>query len=89
MTADSDNPEIAQLQREVRHQGELIDALLRKVGIGQLEAAGSPDSPPEDVVDALRAGSKIEAIRLWRARTGSGLAEAKDAVEVVARSIGA
>jgi hypothetical protein len=41
----------------------------------------SPDSLPAEVVDALRRGNKIEAIKLLRNATGLGLKEAKDAVE--------
>lgn len=36
---------------------------------------------PPDVLAALRAGHKIDAIRLMREATGLGLKEAKDAVE--------
>lgn len=91
MAAESDNPEIAELQREVRRQGQLIDALARKLGIGQLEGAAllADDAALTDVVDAIRAGNKIEAIKRWRAHTNSGLREAKDAVESLARSLGA
>ncbi len=90
MATDSDNPEIAELQRQVRRQGELIDALYRKVGIGQLDAEGIPvdGAAPADVIDAIRSGSTIEAIKRWRAHTGVGLKEAKDAVEALARTLG-
>jgi ribosomal protein L7/L12 len=40
-----------------------------------------PTPVPEDVRAALAAGKKIDAIRLLRARTGLGLAQAKAAVE--------
>ena len=43
-----------------------------------------PDSTgplPPDVVDALRRGNKIEAIKRLRTATGLGLAEAKDRIE--------
>ncbi|KQU73634.1 MULTISPECIES: ribosomal protein L7/L12 [unclassified Rhizobacter] len=43
----------------------------------------SPDSLSVEVVDALRRGNKIEAIKLLRDATGLGLSEAKDAVERV------
>ncbi len=33
--------------------------------------------------EALRAGNKIEAIRLYRAATGFGLEEAKDAIDII------
>ncbi|MFO0892562.1 MAG: ribosomal protein L7/L12 [Isosphaeraceae bacterium] len=44
--------------------------------------AAAQDRPLQDELAALlRAGRKIEAIKLYRARTGAGLKEAKDAVE--------
>jgi hypothetical protein len=36
---------------------------------------------PDKVVDALRRGNKVEAIKLLREQTGVGLKEAKDAVD--------
>ena len=36
---------------------------------------------PDKVVEALKRGNKIEAIKLLRAQTGVGLKEAKDAVD--------
>ena len=45
----------------------------------------SPHSLPPDVVDALRQGNKIEAIKRLRAAIGVGLAEAKAAVDAAER----
>ena len=89
MPTDSDNPEIAELQRQVRRQGELIDLLYRRFGIGQLDATGMPstDGAYPDVVEAIRAGNVIEGIKLYRAHTKVGLKEAKDAVEAMARGL--
>ena len=36
---------------------------------------------PENVVEALKRGDKVEAIKLLRQQTGAGLKEAKDAVD--------
>lgn len=80
----SDQENIAELQRQVRHQGELIDALYRRLGIADLDDA---THPPTDVIEALNAGNTIEAIKRYRARTGVGLKEAKDAVEAITRSL--
>ncbi len=46
----------------------------------QAQAIGSAE---EDVLGALRAGRKIEAIKIYREKTGVGLAEAKKAVEAM------
>lgn len=39
----------------------------------------------EDVCELLRAGKKIEAVKRFREATGTGLKEAKEAVEAVGR----
>ena len=39
----------------------------------------------DDILSLMRQGQKIEAIKLYRARTGAGLAEAKAAVEAMER----
>jgi ribosomal protein L7/L12 len=45
------------------------------------------ESPLQDLLDSIRghiaAGRKIEAIKLYREATGAGLAEAKEAVELI------
>ena len=43
---------------------------------------------PDNVVDALRRGNKIEAIKLLREQTGAGLKEAKDAVDAAVDTLG-
>ena len=85
----SDTERIDELERQVRRQGELIDVLYKRFGIGQLDAAGMPsaDGGYPDVVEAIRAGNLIEAIKRYRAHTNVGLKEAKDAVETLARGL--
>ena len=45
------------------------------------------ESPLQDLLDGIRAhiaaGRKIEAIKLYRETTGAGLAEAKEAIELI------
>jgi len=66
-----------------RLEGKL-DALLKHQGIRFDPYSEVP--PP--VLDALRRGKKIEAIKEYRAATGVGLAEAKEFVEEVQRRAG-
>jgi ribosomal protein L7/L12 len=54
-----------------------VDLLLRNANIKYDPAA----NVATDVIEALRRGAKIEAIKLYRERTGVGLKEAKDFVE--------
>jgi hypothetical protein len=49
---------------------------------------GRIDALPPEVVEAWRAGRKIEAIRILREKTGAGLAEAKAAVDALDRAGG-
>jgi ribosomal protein L7/L12 len=65
-------PQLIRLERKV-------DALMDALDIA-VPAASDGGLPPE-VRHALASGRKIEAIRLYRERTGVGLAEAKNAVE--------
>ena len=56
-----------------------VDLLLKQAGLEE------PPLPRQDEVVALvRAGKKIEAIKVYREATGVGLAEAKRAVEQLA-----
>jgi len=50
-----------------------------------LDGSAAPDGPE---VALLRAGHKIEAIKLLRQRTGVGLKEAKEAADALERQLG-
>jgi large subunit ribosomal protein L7/L12 len=52
---------------------------------GPLSSELAPASSEEEVLALLKQGQKINAIKLYRQRTGAGLKEAKDAVEELAR----
>jgi ribosomal protein L7/L12 len=45
-------------------------------------------SPMPEVIEQLDQGNKIKAIKLYREQTGAGLAEAKSAVELMAKERG-
>lgn len=75
------------LERRVADVSQLnakLDLLLKQSG---LEFDPFENVSP-DVVAALRSGNKIEAIKLHRAATGVGLAEAKEFVEAIERQAG-
>jgi ribosomal protein L7/L12 len=67
-----------------------------KTAVEFMESVGSiperlqPDSPEltQQIVDLLGRGEKIQAIKLHREQTGSGLKEAKEAVEHIAEQHG-
>lgn len=86
MTSDAE--EIAALKTEVARLGRLVEALyIRLDGIAP-DGTVDPGDPPADVVDALRAGNEIQAIKLWREKTGLGLAESKNQVEQIQARLG-
>jgi ribosomal protein L7/L12 len=49
---------------------------------------GTPDPAMAAVLDWLRKGNQIEAIKAYRVATNAGLAEAKDAVEKLGQANG-
>jgi ribosomal protein L7/L12 len=85
----TDAEEIAQLKAEVGRLTDLVNGLYKHLGIGQAQAqALMSNEPPAEMIDAIRNGQKIVAIKLQRERTGEGLAEAKLYVEELARQYG-
>jgi ribosomal protein L7/L12 len=52
-----------------------IDLILNHLGVDPNQGAN------EKVMELLKAGQKIQAIKLYREQTGAGLKEAKDYVE--------
>lgn len=83
----STDEELAELKRQVARQGELIDRLYRHLSLDDLAVDGSAPAVSQEITDAIRSGQMIVAIKLWRERTGVGLAEAKAAVEAYARTL--
>jgi ribosomal protein L7/L12 len=63
-----------------------LDAIEQEVA-GLARQVGMPPSEPDttDVVAALAKGQDVEAVRLYRLRTGAGLVEAKQTVDEIAR----
>ena len=84
----SDAEEIAQLKIDVQRLGRLVDALYVKLDGVAPDGTVDIGNPPADVVDALRAGNLILAIKLWRGYTNLGLAEAKHEVEELQSRLG-
>ncbi len=70
LTAD-ERARLARIERK-------LDAVIAHLGIA---VPGADEGLSADVRELAEAGRKIEAIKLYRERTGAGLAEAKRAVE--------
>lgn len=56
--------------------------------LGSEEASPSGAGLDEQLLELLRAGGKIDAIKLYRQQTRAGLTEATDAVEALAAKHG-
>lgn len=80
---------IADLQRRVAALEGADTQPARPAAAGGASDAADPWSVPPwpQIVDLLRRGKKIEAIKVHREQTGSGLKEAKDVVEEVERRL--
>jgi ribosomal protein L7/L12 len=50
--------------------------------------AGEPTALDQQILELLKSGKTIEAIKVYRSQTGQGLKEAKDAVEALAAKYG-
>jgi ribosomal protein L7/L12 len=61
---------------------EAVEALERGEAMPTTQSADS--ALETEIISLLEAGRKVEAIKLYRERTGTGLKEAKDAVEAIA-----
>ena len=89
MRVASEQEEIAELKAQVAHLTQLVEQLYYRSGTA-MPSSGAPTlgAPPADIVDALRSGQKITAIKLWREQTGVGLAEAKNEMDELERRLG-
>lgn len=67
---------------------QAVEARERGQSLPTKEAAAAASSLESEIVPLLQGGNKIEAIKLYRERTGMGLKEAKDAVEAIAADRG-
>ena len=65
---------------------DAVEALDLRGGLPHPHGIGKDVEP--ELLSLLRRGEKIQAIKLYREKTGAGLKEAKDAVEALARRHG-
>lgn len=88
LLADGQKIEAVKLYRERTGAG-LAEAKEAVEALGRGDALPQTQTPASDVesevLPLLEGGKKIQAIKLYRERTGVGLKEAKDAVEAIAR----
>jgi large subunit ribosomal protein L7/L12 len=71
--------EYTALRRRVERLERLVARLMGEAGLEPDEELDSGPSP--EIVDLVRQGEKLEAIKLYREKTGVGLKEAKAFIE--------
>ena len=77
---------VATLKREnaeLKRSGHSMPVELERPPIPHWNAANNVLDNDAELVDLIRRDQKIQAIKLYRERTGVGLKEAKDAVEAM------
>jgi ribosomal protein L7/L12 len=78
----SDN-ELAELKSRVTQLEQKLEFLLQALG---LESKGSIIQNSA-LIEEIKKGNKINAVKLYREQTGVGLKEAKDAVDALERTL--
>jgi ribosomal protein L7/L12 len=93
MESPTDFQAVSQIHRhnkDTKHNADKIAQLEATVEVLK-ESEGIDFAPNEalkaQIVDELASGNKIQAIKLHRETTGSGLKEAKDVVEEIERTL--
>jgi hypothetical protein len=72
-------------EERIRRLEEQVDHLYRHLGLSAPGLGTPPGGLDADIQQLVNSGKKINAIKLYRERTGVGLAEAKDAIEAFER----
>jgi len=77
--------ELNSLRARIVELESRLDFLYKRLGI---EYSDDPNGIDPRIIDLLKRGNKIEAIKIYRELTNTGLAEAKQAVERIEASLG-
>ena len=78
--------QIAVLKREVKQLEAKVEFLYQHLGATFVEPLLPTDDA--DIVNALRQGNEMEAIKVYRAKNNAGLAEAKTMVDEIRSRLG-
>jgi len=81
----STEQEILTLKSRINELEDRLKYLYRHL---RIEYSDDPDAPNRKVIEALRTGNKIEAIKIYREIHNVGLAEAKQAVDGMESRLG-
>jgi ribosomal protein L7/L12 len=75
---------LTELEQRVARLEQQVEFLAGRLGLGDM-LSERPDMT--EIQQLLQRGQKIEAIKVYRQKTGVGLKEAKDAVEAMERGV--
>lgn len=77
-----------EILRRVRQLEQRMEQIAAHLGLPPLTGGAMAQQLGPDFDQALLAGKKIQAIKIYRQVTGAGLADAKNEVERIARDRG-
>ena len=81
----SNESEILALRSRIAELEDRLDFLYKHL---RIEYSDNPEAANEKVIDMLRRGNKIEAIKIYREIHNVGLAEAKQVVDSMESRLG-
>ncbi|MBE0682263.1 MAG: ribosomal protein L7/L12 [Anaerolineales bacterium] len=81
----STEQDLINLRARVVELENRLDFLYKKLGI---EFSDNPNFVDARIIEFLKKGNKLEAIKVYRELTNTGLAEAKNAVENIETRLG-
>ena len=77
--------ELISLRARVAELEDRLDFLFKRL---EIEYSDNPNTTDARIIEFLKKGQKIEAIKVYRELTNTSLAEAKQAVERIEASLG-
>lgn len=77
--------ELNSLRNRIVELESRLDFLYKRLGI---EYSDNPNAVDSRIIDLLKRGKKLEAIKIYHELTNTGLAEAKQAVEQIETRLG-
>jgi len=81
----STESEVLELRARVAELESRVDYLYNHLGVGFIKDTGTADA---GVIEMLKKGHKIEAIKIYREIYNCGIAAAKNAVEEIEANLG-
>ncbi|MCQ3935615.1 MAG: hypothetical protein DPW18_01080 [Chloroflexi bacterium] len=81
----STEQDLIHLRARVAELEDRLDFLYKRLGI---EYSDNPNAPDPRIIEFLKRGNKIEAVKVYRELTNAGLAEAKSVIDALEARLG-